>query len=78
VITVATYRYRFEAEHVMTFLTQNGVDAMLWGDDAGGLNPAMGFVEAFGIRVREDQEELARELIDDFGLAATPPQTEPQ
>ncbi|MEX2442834.1 MAG: hypothetical protein WD492_04480 [Alkalispirochaeta sp.] len=67
--TVAQFRFRFEAEHVLGFLRQNGVDAILWGDDVGGLNPAIGFVEAFEIRVRPDQEELARELLDDFGMA---------
>ncbi|HKK48010.1 MAG TPA: hypothetical protein VJ932_02880 [Alkalispirochaeta sp.] len=68
-ITVAQFRYRFEAEHVLGFLRQNGVEAILWGDDVGGLNPAIGFVEAFEIRVHPDQEAIARELLDDFGMA---------
>tara|TARA_B100000614_G_scaffold217398_1_gene202604 strand:- start:488 stop:769 length:282 start_codon:yes stop_codon:yes gene_type:complete len=76
-ITVAQYRFRFEAEHALEFLRQNGVDAILWGDDVGGLNPAIGFVEAFGIRVRADQETLARELLHDFGLAR-PGSSEPE
>ncbi|MFW5826494.1 MAG: hypothetical protein ACOCU4_00285 [Alkalispirochaeta sp.] len=68
-ITVGQFRYRFEAEHVLGFLRQNGVEAILWGDDVGGLNPAIGFVEAFEIRVHPDQEALARELLEDFGMA---------
>jgi hypothetical protein len=68
-VSVAQYRFRFEAEHALGFLIQNGVDAVLWGDDVGGLNPAIGFVEAFEIRVRHDQEEIARELLADFGMA---------
>lgn len=68
-VTVAQFRYRFEAEHALGFLRQNGVEAILWGDDVGGLNPAIGFVEAFEIRVRPDQEVLARELLHDFGMA---------
>jgi hypothetical protein len=68
-VSVAQYRLRFEAEHVLGFLTQNGVDAVLWGDDVGGLNPAIGFVEAFDVRVRPDQEAIARELLADFGMA---------
>lgn len=67
--TVAQYRFRFEAEHALEFLRQNAVHAVLWGDDVGGLNPAVGFVEAFEIRVRADQEPLARELLHDFGMA---------
>jgi hypothetical protein len=68
-VTVAQFRYRFEAEHALGFLRQNGVHAILWGDDVGGLNPAIGFVEAFEIRVRPDQEALAQELLHDFGMA---------
>lgn len=68
-VTVAQFRFRFEAEHALEFLRQNGVGAILWGDDVGGLNPAIGFVEAFEIRVRDDQEALARELLHDFGIA---------
>lgn len=68
-VTVAHFRFRFEAEHALGFLRQNAVDAILWGDDVGGLNPAIGFVEAFEIRVHRQQEPLARELLHDFGLA---------
>jgi hypothetical protein len=68
-VSLAQYRFRFEAEHVLGFLEQNGVDAVLWGDDVGGLNPAIGFVEAFEIRVRHDQEASARELLEDFGMS---------
>jgi hypothetical protein len=68
-VTVAHFRFRFEAEHALGFLRQNAVDAILWGDDVGGLNPAIGFVEAFEIRVHREQEPLARELLHDFGIA---------
>ena len=68
-VTVAQYRFRFEAEHALQFLRQNQVHAVLWGDDVGGLNPAIGFVEAFEIRVSPEQEGLARELLHDFGMA---------
>ncbi|MFW5694979.1 MAG: hypothetical protein ACOCYB_07405, partial [Alkalispirochaeta sp.] len=69
---------RFEAEHVLGFLRQNGVEAILWGDDVGGLNPAIGFVEAFEIRVHPDQEALARELLEDFGMATPVEDDEPE
>ena len=68
-VTVAQYQYRFQAEHVLGFLRQNNVDAILWGDDVGGLNPAIGFLETFEIRVHPEQAELARELLHDFGMA---------
>ena len=68
-VTVAHYQYRFQAEHVLGFLRQNNVDAILWGDDVGGLNPAIGFLETFEIRVHPEQADLARELLHDFGMA---------
>lgn len=43
----------------------------MWSDDAGGLNPAIGFVETYEIRVNPAQEEVARELLADFGFTAT-------
>jgi len=68
-VTVVQYPTRVEAEHVLEFLGNNGIDAILWSDDAGGLNPAIGFVESYAIRVNPVQEELARELLDDFGFS---------
>ena len=68
-ITVARFGFRFQAEHALVFLRQNKIEAILWGDDMGGLNPAIGFVESFEIRVLPDQETIARELLSDFGLA---------
>ncbi|MFW5643891.1 MAG: hypothetical protein ACOCYQ_07655, partial [Alkalispirochaeta sp.] len=68
-VTVVQYPTRVEAEHVLEFLRNNGVDAILWSDDAGGLNPAIGFVESYEIRVNPVQEELARELLEDFGFS---------
>lgn len=67
--TVARFGFRFQAEHALVFLRQNKIEAILWGDDMGGLNPAIGFVESFEIRVHPEQEEIARELLSDFGMA---------
>jgi len=60
--TVATFSTRYQAEHAAGFLRNNRVDAIIWSDDAGGLNPAIGFIESFEVRVRDEDEELAREL----------------
>ncbi|MCG8480756.1 MAG: DUF2007 domain-containing protein [Spirochaetales bacterium] len=68
-ITVARFGFRFQAEHALVFLRQNKIEAILWGDDMGGLNPAIGFLESFEIRVHPDQEVIARELLSDFGMA---------
>jgi hypothetical protein len=67
--TVATFSTRYQAEHAAGFLRNNRVDAIIWSDDAGGLNPAIGFIESFEVRVRDEDEELARELLSDFGIA---------
>ncbi len=68
-ITIARFGFRFQAEHALVFLRQNKIEAILWGDDMGGLNPAIGFMESFEIRVHPDQETIARELLSDFGIA---------
>ena len=68
-ITIAQFGFRFQAEHALVFLRQHKIEAILWGDDMGGLNPAIGFMESFEIRVHPDQEAIARELLSDFGIA---------
>lgn len=68
-ITVARFVTRFEAEHAIEFLRNNKIAAILWSDDAGGLNPAIGFVESYEVRVSGENEAIARELLSDFGIA---------
>jgi hypothetical protein len=67
-VAVAEYWQRFQAEQACSFLEQNGVPAMIWTDDAGGLGPSMGFVNGYQLRVKQDQANLAEELLSDFGL----------
>lgn len=67
-VTVAAFTNRIQGEHAIEFLKNNKIDAVLWSDDAGGLNPAIGFVESYQIRVNPNQENLAKEILSDFGF----------
>ena len=69
ICTVATFRTRPEAEHACAFLIRNEIHAVVWADDVGGLNPAVGFIETFEVRSRADQADHARELLSDFGIS---------
>ncbi len=68
--TVAAFPDRVRAEHALGFLRNNRVDAIIWSDDAGGLNPAIGFVESYQLRVRDEDVGLAEELLSDFGMVS--------
>lgn len=69
-VCIARYLTRFDAQRAIVFLEQNGVPAVLFGDDAGGLNPAIGWMEQFEVRVHPERADVAGELLGDFGLAS--------
>lgn len=66
--TIATFPDRVRAEHALGFLRNNKINGIIWSDDAGGLNPAIGFVESYQLRVRDEDVGLAEELLSDFGM----------
>lgn len=47
--TVAVYPYRSDAEIAVARLAADGIDAVIYQDDEGGLNP--GFFKRYGVRV---------------------------
>lgn len=66
---------RIQAQPLLDFLQQNGVDATFTDDDdLGGLNPALAFVHGTYIAVPAEQLEQAKSLIEAF---AAPPAAEP-
>ena len=67
--TVARFMTRVRAEHAIEFLRNNKIEAILWSDDVGGLNPAIGFVETYEVRVASGHVSIARDLLSDFGIA---------
>ncbi len=68
-VHILTYMHRHEAEMIKDILLQNGIESMIVAGDLGGLKPHLiqgtGSIKLF---VRKDQEESARQIIDDFGI----------
>lgn len=61
--TVAVYPYRSDAEIAVARLAADGIDAVIYQDDEGGLNP--GFFKRYGVRVEvagEDFEDALESL----------------
>lgn len=65
---VAEYDHRFEAEHARDFLHEQGIHAIIWSDDAGGVYPQIGFLERYQIRVLSGDLERARELLREYSV----------
>ena len=72
---VGTFPSRPMAELAVTFLNANGIDAMVWADDAGGTHPYLSMYRGIALRVREEDAEAARELLEqaDREAAMAPP-----
>lgn len=72
---VGSFPSRPMAELAVTFLNANGIDAMVWADDAGGTYPHLALYRGIALRVREEDAEAARELLEQAELeaAAVPP-----
>lgn len=64
-ICIKTYLHRYEAEIDRTFLESNGIEALIYADDLGGMAPGMVFGSQ-GVRllVAENQVEEASVLLD--------------
>lgn len=61
---VGAFANRGLAELALTYLHDNGVDAMVFADDAGGTYPHVALLSGgISLRVREEDEALARELL---------------
>ena len=53
----------FSAETIVAALHANGINAMIAGDDAGGMRPALGFSTGYRVMVLENDAEAARDLL---------------
>ena len=61
-IVVGTFPSRIDAELAQSAMDAAGIDAMISGDDAGGLRPHMA-VRGFRLLVRADDAEQAAEVM---------------
>jgi hypothetical protein len=58
---VATYRYRHEAEFARTVLELEEIEAMVFADDAGGMEPFI--MRPVRLIVRAEDEDRARSVL---------------
>ena len=64
-ITVASYRFRHEAEIARGFLADSGIRAIVSADDAGAAYPHLLILHPVRLLVAEQDVEQARELLED-------------
>jgi hypothetical protein len=62
-VVVRTYGFRHEAEVGKSMLEANEVDAVISGDDAGGLQPGLGVANRVRLLVRRSDGQKATQLL---------------
>jgi len=66
-INIKTYSNRHEAELAKSFLLANGVNAVVSGDDYGGIHPALSFTTGIRLLVDKKDVEKAERILDKAG-----------
>ena len=62
-VVVRTYGFRHEAEVGRSMLEANEVDAIISGDDAGGIQPGMAAANGIKLLVRRSDGQKAIQLL---------------
>lgn len=75
---VGSFPSRPMAELAVTYLNANGIDAMVWADDAGGTYPHLALYRGIALRVREEDAEAARELLAQAELEGAAAHSDPE
>jgi hypothetical protein len=66
-VAVRTFESRIDADMAKEILEQQGIQAYVSADDAGGLDPALQLVQGARVIVRQqDLEEASRVLVEAF------------
>lgn len=68
-INIKTYSSRHEAELAKGFLAANGVNAVVSGDDYGGIHPGLSFSTGVRLSVKEEDVEKAKRIFRDAGIS---------
>lgn len=63
-VVVGTFSNRIEAEAARTALEAAGIDALVRGDDAGGVQPGLWRSNPVEMIVRAEDAEQAREILE--------------
>ena len=77
-IKIITYSSRHEAELAKGFLSVNGIDAVVFGDDYGGLQPGLSFSTGVQLLVKEEDIEKAKRILHDTGNTTFPAASDAQ
>jgi len=63
-VVVRTFNDRIEAELAQSALEAAGIESMVRGDDAGGVQPGLWTAEGVDVLVRGEDAANAREILD--------------
>jgi hypothetical protein len=63
-VVVRTFGDRIEADLAHSALEAAGIESMVSGDDAGGVQPGLWTGEGVALLVREEDASNAREILD--------------
>ena len=67
-IDIKTFSSRHDAELAKGFLASNGVDAVVSGDDYGGIHPGLSFSTGVRLLVKEEDVEDAQRLFHEAAI----------
>ncbi|HEX7097990.1 MAG TPA: DUF2007 domain-containing protein [Acidimicrobiia bacterium] len=71
-VNVATARDRFEGDVLVALLESEGIEALLFVDDAAQMYGSLGQVEPVTIRVRAEDAEAAQRILEQREAAPPP------
>jgi hypothetical protein len=63
-VAVASFNYHHDADLAASMLLANGVQAIVFADDCGGIDPRIGFGSRSRVMVPESQAKLALSLLE--------------
>jgi hypothetical protein len=66
-IKIITFSSRHEAELAKGHLSINDINAVIFGDDAGGTQPGLSFSTGVQLSVRQEDVEKAKRILHDAG-----------
>jgi hypothetical protein len=63
-VAIASFNYRQDADLAASMLLANDVQAIVFADDCGGIDPRIGFASRSRVMVPESQAKLALALLE--------------
>ncbi len=69
-VKIKTCSSRHEAELAKGLLSVNGINAFIFADDFGGIQPALSFSTGVQLLIKEDDVEKAKEILLDAGYTS--------